>query len=113
MPIKKENKARYPKNWKEISEDIRFNRADNKCEVCGIPNHVFVNSKTREICLSLDEPDAIKIVLTVGHLDHTPENNDYSNLKAMCQKCHNKYDARHRKQTIKKSKLVGQLKIEI
>lgn len=34
-----------------------------------------------------------KVVLTIAHLDHDPTNNDPSNLKAMCQRCHNKYDA--------------------
>lgn len=112
MPIKKENKARYPKNWKAISEYIRFNRANNRCEVCGLPNYSYVNSKTREICLP-DEENAIRIVLTVAHLDHTPENCDYSNLKAMCQKCHNNYDIAHRRETRKKTKLKGQLKLSI
>ena len=31
MPIRKEMKNLYPKNWKEISLRIRFERADNKC----------------------------------------------------------------------------------
>lgn len=35
----------------------------------------------------------VKIVLTVAHLDHTPENCADENLKALCQKCHNRYDA--------------------
>ena len=39
MPIKPENKSRYPENWKQISEDIRFNRANNRCEFCGVPNY--------------------------------------------------------------------------
>ena len=30
MPIRPENKARYPKDWKQISLRIRA-RADNKC----------------------------------------------------------------------------------
>lgn len=84
MPISKENKKMYPKDWSKISKDIRFNRANNKCEVCGSTNH---------------EPHPItgsKVVLTVAHLDHRPENCDYSNLKAMCQKCHNDYDSEHR-----------------
>jgi len=87
MPIKPENKKRYPQNWKQISEDIRFNRANNKCEVCGAENyqpHPLTGSK---------------VILTVAHLDHTPENCDYDNLKAMCQKCHNTYDISHRKET--------------
>lgn len=33
MPMKREL---YPKNWKQISHDIRFNRAGGKCEVCGV-----------------------------------------------------------------------------
>ena len=90
MPIKPENKARYPKNWKAISKDIRFNRAGNKCEVCGAENY---------------QPHPVtgsKVILTVAHLDHQPENCDYSNLKAMCQKCHNSYDMPHRAANRKK-----------
>lgn len=33
-----------------------------------------------------------KVVLTTGHLDHTPENCGDHNLKAWCQRCHNTYD---------------------
>jgi 5-methylcytosine-specific restriction endonuclease McrA len=40
--------------------------------------------------------------LTIAHLDHTPENCAAENLKALCQKCHNKYDAKHRAQTKKR-----------
>ena len=32
MPIKPENRKRYPTNWKEIRKDI-LKRADNKCEL--------------------------------------------------------------------------------
>jgi len=35
---------------------------------------------------------AIKIVLTIAHLDHSTENNSMDNLKAMCQKCHLQHD---------------------
>lgn len=33
------------------------------------------------------------VVLTIAHLDHTPENCDPDNLLAMCQRCHLAYDA--------------------
>lgn len=92
MPIKKENKNRYPKNWKKISEYIRFHRANNRCEVCGAKNY---------------EPHPItgsKVILTVAHLDHIPENCSLDNLKAMCQKCHNKYDVEHRRETKNENK---------
>ena len=76
MPIKPENKKRYPANWKQIRADI-LKRAGNRCEFCGIPNYTI-----RE--------NGSKVVLTIAHLDHTPEN---------CQKCHNSYDAPHRAET--------------
>jgi hypothetical protein len=34
------------------------------------------------------------VVLTIAHLDHDTTNNDESNLKALCQKCHLQYDAK-------------------
>lgn len=43
-----------------------------------------------------------KVVLTIAHLDHTPENCDPDNLRALCQKCHNQYDAKHRTETRRK-----------
>lgn len=90
MPIKPENKYRYPKNWKQIRESILV-RAGNCCEFCGVENHTYrFNSKTGKNA---------RIVLTIAHLDHTPENCDPSNLRALCQRCHNQYDAEHRKET--------------
>ena len=88
-PIKPENRKRYPANWKDIRKDI-LKRADNKCEFCGIENYAI-----RE--------NGSKVVLTIAHLDHTPENCDYSNLRALCQRCHNRYDAKHRAETRRKA----------
>jgi 5-methylcytosine-specific restriction endonuclease McrA len=85
VPIRPENKNRYPKDWDAISRTIR-ERAGNKCEECGVPNYSI--------------RDGAKIVLTVAHLDHTPENCDPQNLKAWCQRCHNRYDAPMRRQGI-------------
>ena len=85
MPIKPENRGRYPKSWKQIRTKI-LERANNKCEFCGIENY------------SMKENGA-RVVLTIAHLDHTPENCDPDNLRALCQKCHNTYDTEHRKET--------------
>lgn len=94
MPIRPENKARYPKNWKEIRAAI-LKRAGNHCEFCGVPNHVLRrNGQGKEV----------KIVLTIAHLDHQPENCDPENLRALCQKCHNQYDAKHRAETRRMTK---------
>jgi len=86
MPIKPENKLRYPKNWNFIRMRI-LTRANYRCEWCGAAN---------------GEPHPVtgaKVVLTIMHLDHQPENCHDDNLRAACQKCHNGYDAEHRQKT--------------
>lgn len=42
---------------------------------------------------------AIKVILTVAHLDHDEENWEVNDerLKAMCQRCHLRYDAEEKK----------------
>jgi 5-methylcytosine-specific restriction endonuclease McrA len=111
MPIKPENKNRYPKDWAQIRERIQL-RANDKCEWCGVVNYSWINRKTRELCLS-DEHDAVKIICTTAHLDHTPKNCEDSNLAFLCQRCHNRYDMPHRKQTIRDSHNVGQIKLQL
>ncbi len=44
----------------------------------------------------IDGYKPIRIVLTIAHLDHDPRNNDPENLRALCQRCHNRHDAAHR-----------------
>jgi len=83
MPITKERKKLYPKNWKEISARVKM-RAGNKCELCDAKNgqpHPVTGSK---------------VVLTVHHLDFDPRNNEEYNLIALCQRCHNRIDKRYR-----------------
>lgn len=81
MPIKPENKARYPKDWPEISNRIRFHRADGVCEFCERAVHGAPHPITGSI-----------VVLTTAHLNHRPEDCDDDNLAAMCQRCHLHYD---------------------
>ena len=101
MPIKPENKDRYPDNWKQISQHIRFERAGNRCEFCGCENY---------------QPHPVtgsKVVLTVAHLDHQPENNAPENLRALCQRCHLSYDAEHHAQSRKSSRHSQQLTMDL
>ncbi len=99
-PIKKENRDRYPVNWKAISRRIRRDRAGWRCECtgqCGTDHEIPAlgihpphrcnarNGRSHPVTLS-------KVVLTVAHLDHTPENCADTNLLAMCQRCHLAYD---------------------
>ena len=100
MPIKPENKKRYPDNWQEIRERI-LKRADNKCEICGIENHKL-NLRTGK-----------RVVLTIMHLDHIPEHCDDDNLKAACQSCHNNYDIEHRIKTRRMTRTSGDEKAQL
>lgn len=89
MPIRPENRDRYPDDWKTISVRIR-KRAGNCCE--GSPGHYpgcrAQNGMPHPVTGSI-------VVLTVAHLDHRPENCADENLRAMCQRCHLTYDAKH------------------
>ena len=85
MPISPENKKLYPDNWKEISEYIRYDRADNFCEHGDCEAE---NGKPHPVTGST-------VVLTVAHLDHDPSNCADDNLEAMCQRCHLRYDQHH------------------
>lgn len=124
MPIRPENQWRYPANWPEISAAIR-QRAWNMCEECGVENHrlggraldgTFLPAwPTGDDGLKLTWPKPgdhgwcgkdgrprewlriIRIVLTVAHLNHQPEDCRPENLRAWCQRCHNRYDAAQRR----------------
>jgi hypothetical protein len=92
MPIRPENRSRYPKDWKAISHRIRFERAHSRCECdgeCGA-DHI---GRCSEVHGTHHTLTGSIVVLTVAHLDHVPENCSADNLKAMCQRCHNRYDA--------------------
>lgn len=111
MPIRPENKALYPANWREISHRIRFERAGGRCEGCGVENYQ-------------PHPETgSRVVLTVAHLDHDPRNCDgmdtggpmlpanESNLRAWCQRCHNSYDAANRRRGIRERANEGQMEL--
>lgn len=124
MPIRPENRARYPADWPEISMGIR-QRADWRCEFCGVRHGALGawisgrwwkagwkgsgpkdQPRRGEVfpCYGPEGGPATwvrlrQVVLTVAHLDHTPENCAPENLKALCQRCHLVYDAKHHAKT--------------
>ena len=119
MPIKPENRDRYPANWKTEIRPAILKRAGDRCEWCHKPNRETVRSikvdgewfwidaegwhvdscgrrSFRAFHGATDDESEARVVLTIAHLDHTPENCDPANLRALCQRCHNRYDAPHR-----------------
>lgn len=92
VPIRPENRGRYPADWPAIRA-AALDRAGELCEcegecarhpgACGRGNGSLIPGSTR------------RVVLTVAHLDHTPENCEPENLRAWCQRCHLAYDQAH------------------
>ena len=118
MPI---NYKDYPKNWKTEIRPAILQRANNCCEVCGVPNYTygyrqkdgkfiawteienalemhgydyFDDELKHHIKKDMTANKGTTIVLTIAHLDHDKHNHEVSldRLKAMCQRCHLLYD---------------------
>ena len=100
MPIRPENRAKYPANWKALSYEIRVVRARHRCE--------FITYDGKR-CTAVDgKPHphtGALVVLTTAHLDHDPRNNDAANLRAACQCCQNRYDRAHRLETANRTRM--------
>lgn len=97
-PIRRENRDRYPPDWKAISTRIKFGRAQGRCECdgeCGRGHDGRCPNRHGEPAYGTGS----KVVLTTAHLNHTPEDCADTNLKAMCQGCHLHYDREHHAQT--------------
>ena len=95
-------RARYPKDWALRSRFIRHYRAKNRCEWCGSRNghaHPVTGSK---------------VVLTCAHVyDHRPEAASLLNLAALCQRCHNRHDAKERAAGIKARRSQAQMRLDL
>ena len=112
MPV--DYKDYHPK-WKLISWLIRYKRAGNRCEECGLLNgqiikrlkggsyttpgpqdwdmiHSAIRNGGHNMTTALKNFGFTKVVLTVAHVDQDKTNNRFDNLKAWCQRCHLKHD---------------------
>ncbi len=131
MPIRPENRGRYPADWKTVIVPAIRERSGNRCEEpsCGVanyalggrlPNGLFLKAEpTGDDGLRLTWPKPgdygwcgdgerrevlriIRIVLTVAHLYHDDlETRDLTRLRHWCQRCHNRYDAKARRNGIR------------
>lgn len=98
MPIRPENRARYPRDWRARSRFVRFHRARGRCEWCSA-RHGEPHPETGS-----------RVVLTTAHVfDRRPEAASLLNLAALCQKCHNAHDAEDRAAGIRERKRGPQL----
>jgi hypothetical protein len=123
MPI---DRSKYPANWKEISHEIRFVRANGCCEWCGVKHGAWgardlegkwwdeidiieiASDGEAKRLFGCEHPKMIRIIITTAHLgtpypdgSPCPKTNTMDcrpeNLAALCQRCHLNYDKDQRK----------------
>lgn len=103
MPIRPENRGRYPADWPAITKRIKVDRAQGRCECAGECGRPAWHLEADQRCGNRHGQPALGtgsvVVLTTAHLNHQPEDCSDSNLKAMCQGCHLHYDRDHHAQT--------------
>lgn len=94
MPIKPENRAKYPprREWAVIRDELKARAGDRREGSPKFPGCRAANG--------LPHPETgSKVVLTVAHLDHEPGNNgvpgDRPNIRVLCQRCHLAHDHAH------------------
>jgi hypothetical protein len=87
MPIRPENRSRYPKDWSTVIVPAVRARSGNVCEGSpAYPECRAVNGEPHPITRSV-------VVLTVAHLNHDDlETRDIEQMRHWCQRCHNTYD---------------------
>lgn len=106
--------TQYPLDWFTRIRPAILARAGHCCEFCGLANYSIIripDRKSIRVCRSHAEASAWRyrhsetlrrrgfsyhlatVVLTIAHLDHELLHNDFSNLRALCQRCHNRHDA--------------------
>jgi len=132
MPI---DYKKYPPDWRSEIVPRIIKRANNQCENCGLENRqtvysakIFCRYKYKQngahyyryaskqiwfrdkrdamkLSMIAQEIKAVRVVLTIAHLDHDETNHQIKDerLMAMCQKCHLDYDAeeKHQRSTTK------------
>jgi len=91
MPIK--DKTLYPANWPQIRQEILI-RAQHRCECDGRCRFEHVGGRCEERHKREAQHFFGVVILTTAHLNHNPRDNRRTNLRAMCQGCHLRYDAK-------------------
>jgi len=112
MPMQRDH---YPANWETISL-ARREAAGWQCEqmvdIEWLQQPVRCFRKQGEMVRGT-KGQLYKVVLTVAHLDHNPQNNDPSNLRVLCQVHHLEHDhalhVQHAKETRQKKREAGKI----
>lgn len=93
---------KYDVNWRDVIRPAILKRANYKCEICGARQRalyytdrgkrIFIEDSFMHNWVITNAIKCKKIFLSISHTDHNVNNNDYSNLRALCQFCHLAHD---------------------
>ena len=134
MPIRRALRPLYPPHWREISAQVRFERAGGRCDRCGRPHLATLrvlpdgrwydesggtwrDGRRRPArwpdLLEAPRTRTTRVILAAAHLNHDPTDNRLRNLHALCQRCHllhdRPYHLAQRHQTYRRRWAVGDL----
>ena len=127
MPIRPELRKFYGAEWKRSVRPRILERAGQKCQQCGKPNHSIayvycekVNAQRVEYWVAQGGsvwrdslglvlpwskwpargmPRKIRVILQVAHLNHVSGDDREENLRALCGWCHLHWDAGEHRNT--------------
>ena len=102
--------TKYPADWKSSIRPRILRRAAGRCECrgeCGLDHEGRCPEIDRTPArwaaaqqalpgLQLARPT---VILTIAHMDHDTTHNEDANLRALCQRCHLRYDRTHHAQS--------------
>lgn len=83
MPIRTENKNRYPKDWKLRSRFVRFVRAKNRCEWCGLYNYSIGHRDANGKFIGIIESGFSRL-LSKEYFFEWIDSYDYKSARAVC-----------------------------
>jgi len=99
--------SKYHPDWKDIIRPAILKRDGYKCAHCGIKHKARVYKDTTGKYVECDEfmeqwakstkRKVFTLYLQVAHLDHNKQNNEPTNLKALCPIHHARFDSEHKK----------------
>jgi hypothetical protein len=120
VPIRKDLRKFYGREWRTVTRPRILARAHDRCEQCCVPNGAKVarlagwwsncpgywsdekgrrQSGAGRFFRIAGQLHWVRIVLSVAHLNHVAGDDRDENLKALCQYCHLHFDAAHHKET--------------
>lgn len=93
MPIRPENRGRYPKTWRAMVA-AAAERSAGRCECDGKCGEEHYGGRCSALNGQLHPLTGSKVVLTLAHEHGVPlEETSIDRMFHACQRCHNRYDA--------------------